>query len=112
MANDIIQQVRDACEQIYYNDGGRPGNVAVNAICKALGFPDKRFDYISKCREVIYRYEEKKEVYWAGEVVWCCQCLLRNKGEADIRWRDIRDVTNLKKDNFIAIISISGRIYG
>lgn len=102
MENDMIQQVKDTCEQIYYNNGGRPGHVAVNAVCRALGLPGKRSDYLPKCKEVIYGYEEKKEVYWAREVVWCYQDLLGRKGEESIRWRDIRDVTNLRKDNFIA----------
>lgn len=102
MDNDMLQQVRSICEQIYYNNGDRPGHVTVNAVCRALGFPDKRFDYLPKCREVIYGYEEKKEVYWAREVVWCYQNLLGSKGEEGISWRDIRGVTNLRKDNFIA----------
>jgi hypothetical protein len=102
MDKEMLQQVRDTCKQIYYNDGGRPGHVTVNAVCRALGFPDKRFDYLPKCREVIYGYEEKKEVYWAREVVWCYQDLIGSKGEEDIRWRDIRNITNLRKDNFMA----------
>lgn len=95
-------EVRDVCEQIYYNDGGRPWHVTANAICKALEFPDKRSDYLPRCKKVIYGYEEKQEVYWAREVVWCYQDLLERKGEESIRWRDIRDVTNFRKDNFIA----------
>jgi|InofroStandDraft_1065614.scaffolds.fasta_scaffold07289_4 hypothetical protein len=102
MDENMLQQVRDTCKQIYYNDGGRPGHVTVNAVCKALGFPGKRFDYLPRCRKVIYGYEEKKEVYWAREVVWCYQSLMGSKGEEDIRWRDIRNVTNLRKDNFMA----------
>ncbi|MFG6329170.1 MAG: TniQ family protein [Lachnospiraceae bacterium] len=85
MDSDMLQQVRDTCEQIYHNNSGRPGHVTVNAVCRALGFPDKRFDYLPKCREVIYGYEEKKEVYWAREVVWCYQDLLGSKGEEGIR---------------------------
>ena len=69
MDEEMKQQVRDICEQIYYNQGGRPRHVTVNAVCRALEFPDKRFNYLPKCREVIYEYEEKKEVYWAREVV-------------------------------------------
>ena len=102
MDTDMQEEVRKVCEQIYYNNGGRPGHVTVNAVCRALEFPDKRFNYLPKCREVIYEYEEKKEVYWAREVVWCYQNLLESKGEEDIRWRDIRNITNLRKDNFIA----------
>lgn len=102
MDNDMLQQVRSICEQIYYNNGGRPGHVTVNAVCRVLSFPGKRFDYLPKCKEVIHGYEEKKEVYWAREVVWCYQNLLASKGEEGISWRDIRGVTNLRKDNFIA----------
>ncbi len=76
MDENMLQQVRDACEEIYYNDGGRPRHVTVNAVCKALEFPDKRFDYLPRCRKIIYEYEEEKEVYWAREVVWCYQHLL------------------------------------
>lgn len=102
MDEEMLQQVRDICEQIYHNNGGRPGHVTVNAICKALGFPDKRFNYLPKCKEVIYEHEEKKEVYWAREVVWCYQDLIKKKEEEEICWRDIRNVTNLRKDNFIS----------
>lgn len=102
MDEEMLQQVRDTCEQIYYNQGRRPGHVTVNAVCRALEVPGKRFDYLPKCRKMIYRYEEKKEIYWAREVVWCYQNLMGSKGEEDIRWRDIRNITNLRKDNFIA----------
>ena len=60
MDTDMQEEVRKVCEQIYYNNGGRPGHVTVNAVCKALGFPGKRFDYLSRCRKIIYEYEEKK----------------------------------------------------
>lgn len=102
MDADMQEEVRKVCEQIYCNNGGRPGHVTVNAVCRAFEFPDKRFNYLPKCREVIYEYEEKKEVYWAREVVWCYQDLIKKKGEEEICWRDIRNVTNLRKDNFIS----------
>ena len=102
MDQDLLPTVMDACEQIYHNNGGRPGRVTVYAGCRMMGFPGKRFDYLPKCREVIYGYEEKKEVYWAREVAWCYRHLRESKGEEDIRWRDIRDITNLKRDNFLA----------
>lgn len=68
MDKEMLQQVRDTCKQIYYNDGGRPGHVTVNAVCRALGFPDKRFDYLPKCREVIYGYEEKRRFTGLGRL--------------------------------------------
>lgn len=102
MDEEMLQQVRDTCEQIYYNQGGRPGHVNVNAVCRALEVPGKRFDYLPKCREMIYRYEEKKEIYWAREVVWCYQDLIKKREEEDICWRDIRNVTNMRKNNFMS----------
>lgn len=102
MDNEMIQQVRDACDRIYCNYGGRPGHVTVYAVCSLLGLPDKRFEYLPKCREVIHGYEEKKEVYWAREVAWCYMNLTGSKEEPDIHWRDIRDITNLRRDNFVA----------
>jgi len=102
MDEGMLPAVRDTCEQIYHNGGGRPGRVTVYAVCRMLGLPGKRFDYLPKCREVIYGYEEKKEVYWAREVAWCYQHLIEIMGADAVRWRDIRDITNLRRDNFTA----------
>jgi len=41
-------------------------------------------------------------------VAWCYQYLLESKCEKDIRWRDIRDITNLVKDNFITSLPYLG----
>lgn len=102
MDNDMIQQVRDACEQIYHNNGGRPNRVTVYAVSRALGVPGKRFDYLPKCKFIIQEYTEEFPVYWAREVVWCYQHLIETKGDKGFCWRNIRDITNLRKDNFIA----------
>ena len=102
MDNDMLQQIRDVCEQIYNNNGGRPGRVTVFTICRILELPNKRFDYLPKCRAVIQEYAEDYEVYWAREVVWCYRQLIETMDIDDIRWRNIRDITNLRRDNFIA----------
>lgn len=105
MDEDLIPAVRNVCEKIYNNHGGRPGRVTVYAVCRNLGLPGKRFDYLPKCREVIHGYEEKKEIYWAREVAWCYHHLSETLGEDTIKWRNIRDITNLRKDNFIASLA-------
>lgn len=102
MDNDMLQKVRDICEQIYFNNGGRPSRVTEYAVCRVLGFPSKRFDYLPKCRIIIQQYTEDYKVYWAREVVWCYCHLANSIGEDAIRWRNIRDMTNLRKGNFIA----------
>lgn len=102
MDKDMIPQVRYICEHIYHNNGGRPGRVTKYAVCRVLKLPNKRFDYLPRCRTVIQEYAESYEVYWAREVVWCYQQLVESIGKDAIKWRDIRDITNLKKSNFFA----------
>lgn len=102
MDDEMLQQVREICKQIYHNNGGRPGRVTEYAVCRAMSFPSKRLDYLPECRAVIQEYAEDYPLYWAREVVWCYRHLANTVGEDAIRWRDIRDVTNLKKDNFWA----------
>lgn len=65
---EMLQTVRDTCRQIYHNNGKRPGKVTVYAVCRALKLPDKRFDYLPKCRAVIQEYVESYEVYWARKL--------------------------------------------
>lgn len=98
----MLQTVRDTCEQIYRNDGGRPGRVTIYAVCRALDMPGKRFEYLPKCRAVIQEYAESFEVYWAREVVWAYRVLMESANQRDIHWRDVRDLTNLRRDNFFA----------
>lgn len=102
MDEEMLQTVRDVCEQIYHNDGGRPGRVTTYAVCRALNLPDKRFDYLPKCKAVIQEYAEAFEVYWAREVVWAYRSLVESDKGNDIYWRDIRDITNMRRDNFLA----------
>lgn len=102
MDQGMLQTVRNICEQIYHNGGGRPGRVTIYAVCRALNLPNKRFDYLPKCKAVIQEYAESFEVYWAREVVWAYKSLVESANQDDICWRNIRDITNLRRDNFFA----------
>lgn len=104
MDEEMLQTVRDACKKIYHNNGSRPGRVTIYAVCRALNLPDKRFDYLPKCKAVIQEYAEAFEIYWAREVVWAYKSLVETAKYNDICWRDIRDITNLRRDNFLASI--------
>lgn len=98
---DMFPKVQKAIEQIYGSEGQRPKRVTEFAVVKFLDWPSKRFDYLPRCRELVRSYYEEFPVYWAREVVWCYLQLKKTKGENDILWRDIRDITNLKKSNFL-----------
>lgn len=102
MDEELLQKVRNTCRQIYHNDGGRPGRVTTYAVCRALSLPDKRFDYLPRCKAVIQEYAESFEVYWAREVVWAYKSLVESAKQDDIYWRNIRDITNLRRNNFMS----------
>lgn len=98
---DMLPVVQRAIEQICGNDEQRPKRVTEFAVIRYLGWPSKRFDYLPQCRELVKKYYEEYPVFWAREVVWSYRHLLETVGENNIRWRNIRDMTNLKKDNFL-----------
>lgn len=98
---DMFSEVQKAAEQIYGGKGQRPKRVTEFAVTKYLGWPDKRFDYMPKCRELVQSYHEEFPVYWAREIVWCYKHLSETMDRNDIRWRNIRDMTNMRKKNFI-----------
>lgn len=97
---DMLPEVQKAVEQIYGYGDKRPKRVTEFAVIKYMGWPSKRLEYLPKCRELVRGYYEEFPVYWAREVVWCYFQLKKTKEENDILWRDIRDITNLRKKNF------------
>ncbi len=99
---ELLPEVQKAINQIYGGGDTRPKRVTEFAVSKYMGWPDKRFNYLPECRKLVQSYFEEFPIFWAREVVWCYQHLDDTIGEEDIRWRDIRDITNLRKNNFIA----------
>lgn len=98
---DMLPEVQKAIEQIYGSDGKKPKRVTEFAVTKYLGWPNKRLDYLPKCRELVQKYHEEFPVYWAREVIWCYHYLSGIMEAGDIKWKNIRDVTNMRKENFI-----------
>ena len=99
---NMLPEVQKAINQIYGSGDIRPKRVTETAVSKYMGWPSKRFDYLPECRRLVQSYYEEYPIYWAREVVWCYRYLAETIGEEFIKWRDIRDITNLRKDNFYA----------
>lgn len=99
---EVLPEVQKAINQIYGGGDVRPKRVTEFAISKYMGWPNKRLDYLPECRKLVQNYYEEYPIYWAREVVWCYQHLNETIGEESIKWRDIRDITNLRKVNFYA----------
>lgn len=99
---EMLPKVQKAINQIYAPKDARPKRVTENAVSKLLGLPNKRMDYLPKCKELVRSYFEEYPMYWAREVAWSYQYLVDTIGEDAIYWRNIRDITNLSRENFLA----------
>lgn len=95
----MLPFVRKLCEKIYTGNGERPKRVTINAITKAMNWPDKRLNYLPKCKELVRTYSsESVEEYWAREIVFYYE-KFRNES-ASISWRRLRDITNMRREDF------------
>lgn len=99
---ESLPSVKEAVSQLQGKAGGRPHRVTEAAVCKALGFPDKRLLLLPKCREEVLRHKEAQEQYWARECVWAVSKIER-EGKT-LNWKQIRVLTNMRKENFTACL--------
>lgn len=96
---EMLSKVKELCEKIYTGGDDRPKRVTAFAITKAMSWPDKRLDYLPRCKELVQRYSmESMEEYWARECVFFYKILLEES--TTITWRNLRDKTNLTRKNF------------
>lgn len=80
-------------------NGDRPKRVISFAVTKGMGWPDKRLNYLPKCKELVKTYaSESIEEYWARECVWAYEKIM--KESVNIYWRQLRDMTNMTRENF------------
>lgn len=100
---DTLPLVKDAIKRLQGNGISRPKKVTVFAVEKLLGLPSKRISlYLPMCRAEIEKYQESQEKYWAREVVWAVNDILR-KGQI-LNWKHVRNITNMRKKDFIVCL--------
>lgn len=99
---EMLPEVQKAANEIYGSGNERPKRVTEYAVAKYMGWPERRLNYLPGCRELVKSYYEEFPIYWAREIVWCYQKLLETNEENNIHWRDLRIITNLRKDSFKA----------
>lgn len=102
MDKEMLPEVKKAINEIYGSGAGKPKRVTEYAVTRHMGWPDRRLNYLPGCRELVKSHYEEFPVYWAREIMWAYKLLLGEKKMEDIHWRDLRVITNLKKDNFEA----------
>lgn len=98
---DTLPLVKDAIRQLQGDGINRPKKVTVFAVEKILNLPSKRISlYLPICKAEIEKYEESQEQYWAREVVWAVNKIIR-EGKV-LNWKHIRNLTNMRKCDLIA----------
>jgi hypothetical protein len=102
---ESIPAIKGAIEKIR-NGNGRPGRVTIRAICKAMGWPSKRLDNLPVCKAEVQKNIAPIEEFWTKEVVWAYIKLRKEDSRDKIRWRDIRDIINIKREQFEAIFPL------
>ena len=100
--NEALPFVQGAVIQLLGDGGKRPHRVTEYAVSRMLGFPDKRLQSLPKCRAEVLKHKETQEQYWAREVVWAVS-KIQSEGKSP-NWKQIRVLTNMRKDNMIACL--------
>jgi len=100
---DTLPLVKGAIRELQGDGVSRPKKVTVFAVEKMLNLPSKRISlYLPMCKAEIKKYEESQEQYWAREVVWAANKIIR---EGDVlNWKHIRNLTNMRKCDLTACI--------
>lgn len=97
---ETLPLVKKAIKELQGKVGDRPHRVNVYAVSKKLGLPDGRLKFLPKCMKEILKYKETQEQYWAREIVWAVVQIQRDG--VTLNWKQIRVLTNMRKDNLIA----------
>ena len=95
----LLPEIEKAVRKVYGEGDERPRKVSISNISSILHVDMHRLKRMKKCMEVINRFYESQEEYWAREMVWAVKMIEKNGDELNIR--HIRNLTNLRRDNMI-----------
>ncbi len=88
-----LSQVKDIVEEIV-NKQGRPAKLSFAKVTKALNLPQKQINKLPRCKAYIEQYLETQPQFWAREVEWAYEELLRNDNPVNIT--RIMKLTNMR----------------
>lgn len=79
---------------------GRPKQVSVGAVAKAMQIPVARFRKMPLCTTEIQSHQESQPEYWARESVWAVKMIFESNQK--LNWKQFRLLTNMKRQDFAA----------
>ena len=80
----------------------RPTKITRGLITRKLDIPYKQLDKMPLCLEEINRHYESQEQYWAREIMWAVNTIIKN--DDTLNYKHIRDLTNLRRGDFDSAI--------
>ena len=101
-----LPEVRKKIKTLLVDSIGRPRRVTDRAVCQLMRWPDKRLDLLPLCKAEVRRFYESMPQYWAREIVWAYRKLVDSKAKPN--WRGIRDLTNIRRCDFLVAQSFLG----
>ncbi len=84
------------------NTDGRPEKVSFKKVYREFGVHEQSFQKLPKCKNIVDRYSETQEEYWARETIWAYKMLVEK--EKPFYWSDIRKLTGIKKCNLDRVL--------
>ncbi len=96
----MLSEMEQIAKDIYQgnlNGMGRPEKVTERLLCKYAGIPPHRLENMPRCREVLERYGERYEEYWARRLVWAYGKVKEEK-EGHVYWSDLRVISGVKRE--------------
>lgn len=93
----LVEDVKIICNEIYGYENKRPKKVTVKTVSRILGIDPHRMTKMPLCMEMINRYNETQERYWAREIVWAVKMI--DSSNNILNYNHIRKLINLKPNN-------------
>ena len=91
----LLLDVKKAIRQLQGDGISRPKKVTFFAVEKIVGLRSKQINNLPLCKAEIVRHSVSQYEYWASEVVWAANTLIR-EGNVSFNWKSIRALTNMR----------------
>ncbi len=99
---ELLPAVKQAISELQGNGISRPKKVTIFAIEKMLNLRSKQIDNLKLCKAEIKKHYMSQHEYWALEVVWAANTLMRDN--KPFNWKHIKDLTNMRRTDLYSCL--------
>lgn len=96
--NDTLPLVKEAIQTLIGDSTTRPQRITVYKIERMFGLSSKKISlHLPRCRAEIEQYLETQEQFWAREIVWAAEQIL--KSGSTLTLRKIEHLINIRRND-------------